>query len=42
MVRPDGAAMSAQGLDAAFANYERLSPSTAQRVVRFWQLRQDP
>jgi uncharacterized protein (DUF2336 family) len=28
------------GLEAAAANFEKLSPSTAQRVVRFWQLRQ--
>lgn len=26
-----------QNLDTAFANFERLLPSTAQRVVRFWQ-----
>jgi uncharacterized protein (DUF2336 family) len=39
--RPDGGATSAQGLDAAFGNYGRLSASTAQRVVRFWQVRQD-
>jgi uncharacterized protein (DUF2336 family) len=37
LVRPDGAGTSTQGLDAAFANYGRLSTSTAQRVVRFWQ-----
>lgn len=41
MVRPDGAGASTQGLDTAFANYSRLSASTAQRVVRFWQVRQD-
>jgi hypothetical protein len=29
-----------QGLDAALGNYERLSVSTAQRVVRFWQIKQ--
>ena len=40
-VRPDGRPSSSQGLDAAFANYGRLSASTAQRVVRFWQLRQN-
>lgn len=28
-----------QGLDAAFAHYERLSAATALRVVRFWQVR---
>ena len=39
MLRPDGKSAS-HGLDAAFANYERLSSSTAQRVVRFWQVRQ--
>jgi uncharacterized protein (DUF2336 family) len=40
-VRPDGAVKSTQGLDTAIANYDRLSASTAQRVVRFWQVRQD-
>ena len=30
----------AQGFEAAMANFERLTPSTAQRVVRFWQLPQ--
>jgi uncharacterized protein (DUF2336 family) len=39
-VRPDAAGISTQGLDAAFGNYGRLSASTAQRVVRFWQVRQ--
>jgi uncharacterized protein (DUF2336 family) len=38
--RPDGA-RTAQGLDAAFTNYGRLSASTAQRVIRFWQVRHD-
>jgi uncharacterized protein (DUF2336 family) len=42
LVRPDRKETSSQGLDAAFANYGRLSASTAQRVVRFWQVRQDP
>jgi hypothetical protein len=32
--------MSAFGLDAACTNHGRLSASTAQRVVRFWQVRQ--
>jgi len=32
--------MSASELDDAYANYGRLSASTAQRVVRFWQVRQ--
>jgi hypothetical protein len=29
-----------QVLQAAFENFERLTPATAQRVVRFWQVRQ--
>jgi uncharacterized protein (DUF2336 family) len=41
LVRPGGKGSSSQGLDDAFANYTRLSPPTAQRVVRFWQVRQD-
>lgn len=31
---------TAQALDAAFENFERLTATTAQRVVRFWQVRQ--
>jgi uncharacterized protein (DUF2336 family) len=38
-LRPGAPGSSSQGLDAAFANYGRLSASTAQRVVRFWQVR---
>jgi uncharacterized protein (DUF2336 family) len=30
---------SSAGLDTAFTNFERLSPATAQRVMRFWQAR---
>jgi len=41
LARPDGGGTSKQGLDAAFANYSQLSASTAQRVVRFWQVRQN-
>ena len=41
LVRPDGKGTSSQGLEEAFANYDRLSASTAQRVVRFWRVRQD-
>ncbi len=41
MSRPGGKGTSTQALDAAFANFEKLSASTAQRVVRFWQVR-DP
>jgi uncharacterized protein (DUF2336 family) len=40
-LRPDGRPSPSFGIDAAFANYERLSASTARRVVRFWQLRQN-
>jgi uncharacterized protein (DUF2336 family) len=35
---PQGAAKSSAEFDAAFANFERLSPTTAQRVMRFWQV----
>jgi uncharacterized protein (DUF2336 family) len=38
--RPGGSGTSSQGLDTAYANFERLSASTAQRVLRFWQVRQ--
>jgi uncharacterized protein (DUF2336 family) len=31
---------SSQMLDAAFENFEKLTGATAQRVVRFWQVRQ--
>jgi uncharacterized protein (DUF2336 family) len=31
---------STQALDAAYTNFEKLSPATAQRVVRFWQVRE--
>jgi uncharacterized protein (DUF2336 family) len=36
--RPDRHAQSSLDLDAAFANFERLSPTTARRVMRFWQV----
>jgi len=36
--RPGGKP-SSQALDTAFSNFERLSPATAQRVIRFWQAR---
>jgi uncharacterized protein (DUF2336 family) len=38
MSRPSGKGSSAASVDAAFVNFEKLSPSTAQRVVRFWQV----
>ena len=40
MSRPSSKGTSNQSLDAAFTNFEKLTPSTAQRVVRFWQVRQ--
>jgi hypothetical protein len=35
-----GAKPSPQTLDVARDNFERLTATTAQRVVRFWQVRQ--
>jgi uncharacterized protein (DUF2336 family) len=32
---------SSQELEAAQANFERLAPTTARRVMRFWQVRAD-
>ena len=40
-LRAGGKPPSGFGIDSAFANYDRLSASTAQRVVRFWQVRQN-
>lgn len=37
LVRPGLGGKSSATLDEAQANFERLSPATAQRVVRFWQ-----
>ena len=39
MARPGNKGASSTGLDTAFTNFERLSPATAQRVMRFWQAR---
>jgi uncharacterized protein (DUF2336 family) len=39
MSRPSAKGTSSVALDAAYANFEKLSASTAQRVVRFWQVR---
>ena len=39
--RPGGKSASSLALDAAYSNFEKLAPATAQRVVRFWQVR-DP
>ena len=38
--RPGSRGTSTQALDAAQENFDRLSAATAQRVVRFWQVRQ--
>jgi uncharacterized protein (DUF2336 family) len=35
-----GLKLTAQTLDAGRENFDRLTPATAQRVVRFWQVRQ--
>ena len=40
MARPSAKGTSNAALDTAFQNFEKLSSSTAQRVVRFWQVRQ--
>jgi uncharacterized protein (DUF2336 family) len=40
-MRPGGRSRPNQNLDAAYANFERLSPATARRVLRFWQARSD-
>jgi hypothetical protein len=37
--RPGSSGATSLGLDNAFSNFERLSPTTAQRVMRFWQAR---
>lgn len=39
MARDGGKGASSQAIDIAYANFERLSPATAQRVMRFWQVR---
>ncbi len=39
MARSGAEDASSQGLDEAFANFERLSTATATRVMRFWQTR---
>ena len=38
--RPGARGTSAPSLDTAFTNFEKLSPATAQRVLRFWQVHQ--
>jgi uncharacterized protein (DUF2336 family) len=40
-LRPRGRAMPLESLAAAQANFERLPPMTAQRVLRFWQARSE-
>lgn len=41
IARTDGTPPSNQSIDAALANFNKLSASTAQRVVRFWQVWQN-
>jgi hypothetical protein len=36
--RPGGLDTSTSALDAVRADFDRVSPGTAQRVVRFWQM----
>ncbi len=40
-VSPGGRRMAGRTMDTARTNFERLSFSTAQRVLRFWQARQN-
>jgi uncharacterized protein (DUF2336 family) len=40
MSRPSAKGTSNLSLDDAFTNFEKLSPPTAQRVVRFWQVQE--
>ncbi len=37
LTRPAVRGKTSVALEAAFANFDKLSPSTAKRVVRFWQ-----
>jgi uncharacterized protein (DUF2336 family) len=39
LARQGGKDASSQVLDSAYSNFERLSRATAQRVMRFWQVR---
>jgi uncharacterized protein (DUF2336 family) len=39
LARPEGERTSGRALDEAYSHFERLSPTTAQRVMRFWQIR---
>jgi uncharacterized protein (DUF2336 family) len=41
LARTNGKGVPSRELAAISANYERLSASTARRVVRFWQIRSD-
>ena len=40
MLRRGEGGLSAQDLEKARLSFERLQPATAQRVVRFYQVRQ--
>ena len=39
MAGPGPHRWSSRGLDAAYVNFDCLSSTTAQRVMRFWQVR---
>ena len=39
--RPDGEDTSTSALEIVRADFDRVSPGTAQRVVRFWQMSSD-
>lgn len=42
LARPVMHGKSSHSLEAAYTNFDKLSSSTAQRVVRFWQASQTP
>jgi uncharacterized protein (DUF2336 family) len=42
LARPGMHGKSSHSLEAAYSNFDKLSASTAQRVVRFWQASQAP
>lgn len=41
MIRPGAKELSTHSIDAAFSNFDKLAPATAQRVLRFWQIGYD-
>jgi uncharacterized protein (DUF2336 family) len=38
-IQADGHGICSQDLDLAYADFDRLSPTTARRVIRFWRVR---